>query len=405
MMTMKKIFLPFALALHIPLCASVSAQMKIMPVGSVSLLGGQYFLDGDAASFNGKVSAFVSPLIRFSESHELVPVYSGSYNGTQNIQELAGGGVLTRQRQNHSISVKHIYSNGFDRFKPRIFYSMAFTRETKDEKWGKGLFDYNTFGIGFEAEHERHWGTITESYDFYKVSCPNYESLISQSQGALDAETFSELSANAGAATLDNANHKLAVGVVYYNMEPLEIKGGYDFTLRKYPEQAVVGTLGDFRSKKRTDAVHAFSAGVSRDIKPVVLALDGRMDYLSSNQNSYDASRTTYVDDYYSYLEFALAPSLNFLFKKGGGLAFQTQWSRRLYSGRFAQDLTGSYTGSKTKQTVWLTSISVRYPVIANLSARAAFSYQISSSNMKYEANYRYNYRANNYLFGVGWEF
>ncbi|MCK4828829.1 hypothetical protein KA005_74580, partial [bacterium] len=195
---MKNISLLFALLAHILLCAHAHSQTKIIPVANVSLLGGQYFLDGSAASFNGRAEAFISPLFKFSQAHELVPVYSGYYNGTQDIQELAGGGVLTRQRQSHALSVKHVYSRGFDKFKPRIFYSMAFTRETKDEKWGKGLFDHNTSGAGFEAEHERHWGTITESYDFYKVTYPNYNSLISQSQGILDPVTFSELSQNAG---------------------------------------------------------------------------------------------------------------------------------------------------------------------------------------------------------------
>lgn len=380
------------------------AQTRVMPVADVSLLGGQYFLDNSAASFNGRAEAFFSPVVKFSENQELVPVYSGYFNGTQDIQELAGGGVLTRQRQNHSLSVRHVYSRGFDKFKPRASYSMAFTRETADEKWGKGLFDYNTFGAGFEAEHERYWGTITESYDFYKVSYPNYSSLLSQSQGVLDPATFSELSQNSGAAVLDNLNHRLAVGALYF-LDPLVLRAGYDFTLRNYSEQSVVGTQGNFLSDKRSDYISGFSLGVSRNMKPLLLSLDGRFNHLSSNQNSYDASRTKYIDDFYGYSEVSLAPAMSLLFKNGGGLSFSAGWTRRFYGGRLSQDSNGAYSDSRINQTVWISSLSVKYPIVKHFFARALLAYQISSSNMKYEANYRYNYRANNYLLGASWEF
>src|ERR1041385_799336 len=113
----------------------------LMPVASLSLLGGQYFLGGTAANFNGRADAFFSPVIRIDEQKQLVPVYSGNYSGTQDIQELAGGSVLTRQRMTHTLSLAYSYQHDFDRIQPRLSYTKGLDRETTDEKWGKGLFD------------------------------------------------------------------------------------------------------------------------------------------------------------------------------------------------------------------------------------------------------------------------
>ncbi|HNW44134.1 MAG TPA: hypothetical protein PKI19_06495, partial [Elusimicrobiales bacterium] len=157
------------------------SQLKITPVASVSALGGKYYLDSDAASFNGRFDAFVSPAMKFGENHDLIPVYSGNYSGTQDIQELAGGGVLTRQRQSHTFSVRYVYTSEFDKYKPRFSYTKALIQETNDEKWGDGLFDYGTLAFGFEAEFERPEGTLVESYDYYSVKYPNYSTLLSKS--------------------------------------------------------------------------------------------------------------------------------------------------------------------------------------------------------------------------------
>src|SRR6185295_12973600 len=146
----------------------------LVPVASLSLLGGQYFIEGKSANFGGHADAFFSPVVRVSENQQLIPVYSGSYSGTQDVQELAGGGVLTRQRQAHTLSLAYSLQRDFDKVTPRLSYTKALARETTDEKWGKGLFDTDTVAVGVAGEHERYWGTVTESYDFYGVRYPNY---------------------------------------------------------------------------------------------------------------------------------------------------------------------------------------------------------------------------------------
>ncbi|MDO8805426.1 MAG: hypothetical protein Q7R35_13470 [Elusimicrobiota bacterium] len=406
-----KFLVTFAVALHFTLTAlpALYAGMKIIPVADISLLGGKYYLDSDAASFQGRLDAFFSPAIKLSENNDLIPVYSGNYSGTQDVQELAGGGVLTRKRQTHTFSLKYIYTREFDKYKTRISYSKASIQETKDEKWGDGLFDYNTLSFGFEQEQERPHGTFTESYDFYQVAYPNYSTLLSQSQSVFnDTTTFNELSTNAGENPMDNTSHRL--GFVYaWFPEPLNMKAGYDFTYRLYGDQAVaarpVTGQSPFKKDTRADMMQNFSLKANRSLKPLYLSAGARFGWLNSNQGSYDSTRSKYMEDYYSYIDFSLSPAMTLALKNGVQFSFGLDWRRVYYLGRLKQDAAGNYGGSEITQNFWLTSISARYPVFNRFFARAAYNYQIATSNMRYEDSYRYNYRANTYLMGLEWEF
>lgn len=403
---MKQILLPSLLVLA--LVPAARAEIKVTPVADVSLLGGKYYLDSDAASFQGRFDAFFSPALNLGEGHDLIPVYSGNYSGTQDIQELAGGGVLTRKRQTHTVSLKYVYTDEFDKYKPRISYSRALIKETKDEKWGDGLFDYSTLAAGFDAEQERPHGTFTESYDFYRVKYPNYATLLSEAGTVIDTTTFNELSANAGTNTLDNVNHRLGFSYKWFP-DPAVMQAGYDVTYRRYGDQAVVSKPATgqpyFKSGKRSDVIQNWSWKVSRAIKPVYMSVGARAGWLNSNQNSYDSSRTKYIKDYYSYIDLEINPAITFVLKNKSQFAFGLDWRRLYYLGRLKQDAAGNYGDNKINQTYWLTSVSARYPVFDRFFAKAAYNYQVSSSNMRYEDNYRYNYRASTYLLGLEWEF
>ncbi len=80
-------------------------------------------------------------------------------------------------------------------------------------------------------------------------------------------------------------------------------------------------------------------------------------------------------------------------------------WQKTFYNGRYTQDAAGAYRSSKIYQTAWISRFSLTYPIMKGFSLKTAYSYQVSNSNMRYEADYRYNYRASNFLMGLNWEF
>ncbi|MCG2726032.1 MAG: hypothetical protein L6420_07230 [Elusimicrobia bacterium] len=383
------------------------AEVAVTPVINLSLMGGKYYLDGDASSFDGNANLFMSPNIKLSEKSEFVPVYAGYYSGTQDIQELAGGGVLTRERQGHSVSLKFIHSNNFNKIKPRISYSKELVKETNDEDWNNGLFDYNTMSVGIEFEQERPYGTFSESYDFFSVKYPNYSSLISQSATVIDTTTFAQLSSNSGENTMDNTNHAATFAYTWFP-EPFIMKAAYSLTYMQYPDQPIVGDATGssyFKSEKRKDIMNTLRYSLWREAKPLNFVLNSHFAYLSSNQNSYDTARFKYIDDFYTYFQLGVGPSINLSLKNGGSFLLGINWNKTYYNGRYTQDASGNYRDSKIYQTAWISRFSLKYPIMKGISAKTSYSYQVSSSNMRYEADYRYNYRASNLLMGLEWEF
>ncbi|NLI10970.1 MAG: hypothetical protein GX447_09495 [Elusimicrobia bacterium] len=398
-----KVFFSFVFISQLILSFSF-ASMKYNPVGELSVYGGKYYLDGDSSSADLKLDAFFSPSLILDEKNEIYPVYMGYYNGTQDVQELAGGGVLTRQRQEHTVSLKYLRINDFDKIKPRISYSKSLVKETKDEKWGKGLFDYDTLAMGVEFEQERPKGTFTQSYDYFSVRYPNYSSLISSAETAIDTTTYSELSKNAGENTMNNDSHRLAFSYTWFP-EKSVMKVLANFTYRTYSDQSIVNEIGGFKTEKRKDMIAGGGFRWEKPSKNLPLSFDIYLDRQFSNQNSYDASRTKYIEDFYGYAQVSAGPRADFFFKNGSSFGYALNWRKIYYSGRLAQDAAGNYKNDKINQEFWLNSLYFRYPLGKKIFAKISYSYQTSSSNMRYEAGYRYNYSASSLLAGLQWEF
>ena len=144
---------PTVLIVLLLFVSAVSANaVEINPVVSAQLLGGQYFYDGNDNSFGGLASLVASPYTKFNDQWSLVPLYSGQYKGTQQVQDLIGGGTLFQDSQDHDFSTKVIrsFDNGL-KLKAIGSYGIEWLRETKDESWTRGLYDNRKASGGTEA--------------------------------------------------------------------------------------------------------------------------------------------------------------------------------------------------------------------------------------------------------------
>ena len=80
--------------------------MEVKPVVNAEVLGGQYFYNNTESSLGADASLLVAPYTKFNDQWSMVPLYSGSYEGTQQVQDLVGGGTLFQDSQEHNVSVK-----------------------------------------------------------------------------------------------------------------------------------------------------------------------------------------------------------------------------------------------------------------------------------------------------------
>ncbi|MDD5686645.1 MAG: hypothetical protein PHE88_02285 [Elusimicrobia bacterium] len=381
-------------------------EVKVTPVANVSLLGGQYFLEGESDSFAGNADIFFSPVINFSEKTALLPIYQGLYSGTKDVRELVGGGTLTRALLDNSLTLKltHKFSDTL-KGKVKAGYKIEYLKETKDEKFNKGLFDYNRIIGGLEVEKKYESWNLRTGYDFYIMAYPNYASLITTYQTSIDTATYTEVSANAGKDVLDYSTHELFIETLHMFSETLTGKITYDVAYKIFKDQTIVEKSGSFSSTKRSDLVHLITFGISQKLKSVSIGLYDSVQYYNSKQNSYDANRTQYNPNYYDFFQNNITPSLTFSLVKDAKLNFWWDIAYRKYNERPAQDVEGNYKTSKITQTTNSTGISLIVPVYKALSVKVAGNYRDSSSNNKYEANYRYNYNTENYFAGLNWEY
>ncbi|MBN1383817.1 MAG: hypothetical protein JW983_02890 [Elusimicrobia bacterium] len=388
------------------LTCPIHSEVKVTPVAYVSLLGGQYFLEGERDSFAGNFDVFFSPVINFSEDTALLPIYQGIYSGTMDVTELVDGTIMTREVMDNSLTCKFTrkYSDTF-KGKAKVGYKVEYLKETEDEEWNDGLFDYNRILAGLEAEKMFKRTNLRIGYDFYIMHYPNYSSLITTYETALDTATYTEISENAGEDVLDYTTHELFIEALYLFSDTFSGKIGYDIAYKYFNDQTIVESDGGFSSDKRNDFVHLLTLGISKELNKVSISLYDSVEYNDSNQNSYDANRTQYNERYYDYFQNDVVPSITFTMAENAKLNFWWDLAYRKYFERPAQDTEGNYKTSKIHQFTNTAGVSFKIPVFRTLSVKTAGSYSDSSSNNKYEASYRYNYNTFNYFGGIDWEY
>ena len=370
------------------------------------LLGGQYYFEGEESSLSGNAGVMVSPVLKFSDRWALLPIYTGTYQGTKQVTDLVGGGTLFQELQDHRISLRGLYTPAPGwKIKPALGYKVEFLKETKDEKWTKGLFDYQKPSVGAEVEYVyRDPFSVRVGYDFYHIFFPNYESLESQI-----AELSREL---AGDKVLNSFNHALTLGGSFALPGALLLDAELSTTLRQFPDQHIVLLSGNLSSDTRQDQIQSANLKLRRPA-----SLSARWKMLShvgfqllwngSDQNGYDAQRAKFTPDTYDYFEYRLNPAFQFFYgpqDRPLTLSVSGWVSYKDYTDRLVQDSEGTY-GAGTIYLVGSAALlGVSYPVAPQFFLQFSTQLGWSSSNMDYEKVYRYNFRTATYLFGFSYE-
>jgi len=381
--------------------------VEVKPVVNAQLLGGQNFFNGSESSFGADASLLASPYTKFNDRWSLVPLYSGTYQGTQQVQDLVGGGTLFQDSQNHDVSLKGIrsFDNGL-KLKAVTGYGAELLRETKDENWGQGLYDNRRLSFGTEAE----WTWAKEqyvrlAYDDYTIRFPNYQSL--SSQAAADGQGRELDAPN----VLDSHNHMVTLGGQIALPGEGLLETSFSNTWTSYGDQHVVDLTGTLTPETRTDRTEMLTL---QGTWPVYAASDckllGSLGYvrthLFSSQNHYDAEQTFFNPDYYAYLTHTLQTQWTLL---AGEAPWTVQFtgavSRQHYSDRLVQDADGVYGTAITNVDYATVGLSVSYPIAKGFSVKATSMIGWNDSNNTDDLLYQYHYNTQTYLFGFSYAY
>ena len=392
-------------ALLVWACAArpVQAFVRYYPVYGADLMMGQYFFNGTPSAWSGNMDLRAVPAVKFNESFMVIPTFQASYQGTKDVAELAGGAQLFQDSTKLAANVRPIVQWGNLRIKPEAGYRVDYLRETSDEKWGKGLFDYRKASAGTELEYifnERQW--LSVGVDAFSLRFPNYVSLESE-QPTLGRE-------NAGSRTLDSNNSSFSAAWNTDTPFPnVRMSVGASYLFRNYPDQPLVDSAGQLEAELRKDTARTFSGtlGWAQALGAVDAGVffEASETLVRSAQNHYDASAPVFLPNYYSYDEYALRPSIEFSFKKKGSFSLSYLWGLRSYSQRPTQDSNGAYLPGTVDIHSRTLALALSIPLAAGFKATAQANLTTSDSNMKFEKLYRYNYNLSSQMIGVSYEY
>jgi len=380
------------------------------------VLGGQFMYRGSASSFGGLAHVTGGPAFTLSDKSSLFLTYDGSYNGFKNVSDIVGGDQLFQQSMDHTARAKYKYNMSESwSLKPSIAYTKEFFRETNDERWGKGLYDFNRLSAGLESEWKmdlfRHPSILRANYHFFLTNYPNFRSL--------GSSLGKEIATNPGSRTLDTRAHQVGAGASIRLSPSWALSSSYDFTFRSFVDQKIINSNAQYESKNRLDIVNGVELGASfvpqREWTLPKLGtklrsgvdFGYRLEYLNSNQNHFDTDPALnfFEAGFYDYIDNSLSTTFSVASPKKVQVSLGYSLEFRSYLKRHIQDASGQYLGGKLYQTTHVFSLMASYPIAKGFSGRISGHWQKSESDMAFERTYRYNYDAAQYFAGIGYSF
>lgn len=383
-------------------------------LGKLDLMVGQYFFEKNAGAISGYSDVDLQLARSISPESGFFIAGRSVYTGFKQVNELAGGGTLFQQSLDNSFGGKWIrrYEGGYS-LKPRLGLRSQLFRETTNETWGSGLYDFWRYEGGLVWERKTRWGlsipwTYQLSYDFYYTRYARFKTLSSQFGAELAAP-------DPGSRVLDTFTSQLG-----YRSEfdfPGFSSGWLFFSLSlvDFLDQKVVNAQGKYLDSQRSDAAQTLSLGLTKRlsdleglgrVRPNVgvnLALSNQI----SNQNHFDTDpkRLKFIGGYYNYWEVRGGPSVGLTFLKTL-LSVHTgyEYAARFYTARLAQAEDGSYKTDKLASASHSVFVTAGYPVWRSLTVKSRGTWSSTSSNTRFEQVYKYNYYDYNYFAGIEWK-
>ncbi|MBN1622369.1 MAG: hypothetical protein JW871_07240 [Endomicrobiales bacterium] len=398
---MKK-FLTFVLVVGLMCTAAYGAD--VATVINASLIGGQNAIEGETSSFSGNFNLDVIPAIKFSERTTLLPLCYLEYRGVKQVNELADGNILFQQGFNYNVALKPVFTLG-NNMKMRIKtgYFMQYLKESDDETLSDGAFNYSktTAGLDFSGT------SYSIGYSINLIQFPNY-------QEVYESNSDQYGSAGAGIATqgtdiLNYSAHDIYITKKFPVSPVFMLDITADYMMKLFDDQKVADTESTVSSDMRTDnslLVNLFPSMALVPTGPTTIFCGLSLTYImyDSNQNYGDGA--VFTKSYYNYSDIKIGPMFNFSFNKLPlrlNTAFEI--STKSYSDRLAQEEDGTYKTDKTTISTTYLNFNLIYPVMENLNINFNPSILVSSSNMKDETYYRYNYNASSIFLGVSYSY
>jgi hypothetical protein len=332
--------------------------------------------------------------------HALLGMYDLQYKGpglkTQEGREFA------ERSMDHNLMLEHHWSvmPGY-KVRTRGLFMTEMRRTGSNEVWGKGLYDFRVFGGGIVQDFNVMRVTdLSFEVTYQYFSFPNYTDLLQEFQAA-------GLSSELSGGQQDYNNIRFRLDGKFMKIGSAWI----GWNIQSYVNAKIVEEGGVYSDKKQMD--NTIELGTAWDVEllppaegskagQVATTPSVKLDFKRSNQNFlrfkyFGDTNPVFVPKNYNYSAVELSSPFRWVYSVGdtGGassLFFSPTWMFTAYTDRPHRDKAGDY----QKGAQW-TSIVVLTPGITMSMSRFSamtlgYSYQLQSSNTKFEKFIPYNF-------------
>jgi len=386
---MKKIIVIFLITISI----SVYSDTKFIPIIDADLRVGYSSVSDSNGSASGIGSLFLMPAFKFGDSDYLLPIYNFNFSASEFVIEEE---TLFLRRMNNLLSIgyKHKFGSEFET-KLSADGRYNFNVETKDESFGKGLYDLYDIGCSLSFSYNLFLDEkpfpINFGAKYYQRKYPNYKSLDSSVVGKEEKpKDFNAVNIS--------SSWKYKFSGIYSDLS-------YNLLIKDYLDSYSRTDQGLISDTKRKDIAHYIDLSLETPLSDTIIGkLDSNLTYYTSNVDLYDTNRLIPLPDYYTYLSFIIKPYAIFTI---GDLNLGIFYSilLRNYKDRKARESDGSYLVDNQKDMENTIGLNLKYPITKQLNAVGGISYLVSDSNMKYQEYIKYNYRILNVSVGVSYSY
>ncbi|MDA8163983.1 MAG: hypothetical protein M0017_02970 [Desulfobacteraceae bacterium] len=361
---------------------------------------------GSSDVLGGNGSVVAAPVVQFTPDKALILLYSGSYRKSKQVYAEDEGPKLFSEEQLHSFAPTFRYAWSPKLvLSPSLLYTDSRLKETSDDSWSSGLYNYREEGGGLNAEYTLKAGAagqnlLAAGVQRFDRTYPNFHSLAS-----LAGIPFEE-------NEKDFTGTLVSVAYNQVRARGLSSKTSLSYLDKDYDDKLVESPTGERFNDRQHDSVVTLGEELLwHAAGPWGYSLAGAVAVTDSNQNLAEGAFpfVTFQPDYYSSKSFTLSPGITYTQPLAGerSITYGAIYAvtRLGYDSRRAADQNGNLLGDK--EVDWTHDFTLRavYTLDKHWSFGAIAEYTRAASNMKDERIFRYDYEILNLSGGFSFRY
>lgn len=380
-----------------------AARSRFVPLADADIRGGYTTVRHGKGAWGLTGNVLLLPAYQLTDRGVIIPIYAFSGALADRVVEES---ILFTQRQIHMLSLgyKQGFADDFD-FKLSSEATYALTQETKDEKMGRGLYDYRDFGgrevITWKHKRDGRDEPVQSSIKIYRRSYPFFLSLADENKQFLASvnPTASRTIGDKEKRPKDFLGTDFELSGVRWLARELRGKLEYNLSLRSYEDRYLRNNQGAISDNKRLDTVHRMEAKfdwLGLRSFPMWTSLEGM--FFGSSGNYYDPAQEKhgYIPRFYQFImttwrtrmtwDLPFGEKLHPSVYAGTGIGLQS------YTDRVVQDQYGVNGDDTQLDQIYSLDLGGNYPIFKWLGVVAGVSGSVVRSNNKYEQYIKYSY-------------